>query len=147
GPVVDEAGAVEQHVDGAELGRGVADGTGVQDVEQAGADPRDAVQLRQLGGIDVGGDHRGTLARERLGRGAADALRRGGDERLLTLQPTGHVWSPRMSSGPASGRPCRPRLADRTPLSTPPEAGPQADCSGGASGYDPRTKTPRSDRH
>ena len=79
--VVDDAGAVEEHVDAADLADGLGHLLVVEDVEDAGRDARHAVELGELFGVDVGGDDGGAGLGERLDRGAADALRRGGDQR------------------------------------------------------------------
>ena len=53
----------------------------VEDVEDAGRDALHAVELGELFGVDVGGDDGGAGLGKCLDGGAADALRRGGDQR------------------------------------------------------------------
>src|SRR5690606_2375684 len=80
GAGMDHAGAVEQHVDAADLGDGLLHRGSGKHVEQAGGDAGHAIKLGELGGIDVGGDHPGAGPGKGFHRGPANALGGGGDE-------------------------------------------------------------------
>ena len=83
-----DAGAVEQDIDAANGGDGGGDRVGIEHVEHARLDIGQALQLSELGLVDVGGDDACALARKGFDRGAADALRGGGDEADLAVETT-----------------------------------------------------------
>jgi hypothetical protein len=87
-PAVDHPGAVEQHVDRAELGRQGQDRLGIQHVERARLA---ALDLGQQVGVDVGGDDPGAFAGEQLGAGLADALGRRGHQGGLAVKSVSHL--------------------------------------------------------
>ena len=70
---MDIAGAVEEHVDGADLLRQRLDRGVVGDIEAARRDPRRLGELRELADIDVGGNHLGPFGGKGESRGAPDA--------------------------------------------------------------------------
>lgn len=82
-----EARAIEQHVDGADRIGERVDRRAVAHVEHA----RIERAVAQRVDADVRRDHARTLAREPLGRRAADALRGGRDERRLASQSCFHI--------------------------------------------------------
>src|SRR5262249_48292111 len=81
------AGAVDEHVECAELGCGLLrerlDRRGRAYVEFAALYALDSLELFLS---QTGGDHAGTLGRKCIGDGTADPLSRRGDERELALQ-------------------------------------------------------------
>ena len=81
------AGAVDEHVECAELGRGLLrerlDRRGRAHVELAALYAFDAFKFLFF---QIGGDHAGAFSRKCLGDGTADPLSRRGDERELALQ-------------------------------------------------------------
>ncbi|MNT40165.1 hypothetical protein D3C72_1764620 [compost metagenome] len=77
---MDHAGAVEQHVDMADLCHRLVHGLGGEHVEHPRRHAGHAIEFGQLAGIDVGGDHLGPGGHEGLDRGAANALRGSSDE-------------------------------------------------------------------
>ena len=93
------AGAVEEHVDRADLGGERGDGEGVGHVEALRADVGSPCQVGQRGLVDVGRDHPRALAREGFRGGAADALGRGGDESGLAGESLRHGESFEVESG------------------------------------------------
>ncbi len=77
---MNEAGAVEEDVDGAEFGGESVDGVDVADVELAGFDRRvSGGEIFEEVFVDVGSEYLGAFSREGGGGGGADALACGGD--------------------------------------------------------------------
>ena len=87
---MDEAGAVEQHVDPADLGDGGRRHRHPEHVEPARRDARLAGEFRKQRLVDVGGVHRRTGAREGQRAGAAYALGGRGQQHDLALQTGRH---------------------------------------------------------
>ena len=87
-----EAGAVEQHVDAADLLDPGGNVIVAQHVEFARRDAGRSLQFLQRRFIDIGRMHSRAGPRERQGRCLADALRGGGEEDNLAFEASGHVW-------------------------------------------------------
>ena len=118
---MDDAGAVEQHVDAADLVDRRLDRVGRKHVEDARGDAGRAVELVELFGIDVGRDHLGAGIDKGMDRSAADALGGGGDEddlfgkvghgdfssvrcgRKPNLRPSGFRWRRNPTRCPSPG--------------------------------------------
>ena len=92
--MVHKTGAVEQHVDRANLGRKLGDRLLVGGVELPRGDAVDAGKLGERPGLEIGGPDLRALARERDGRSLAHALSRRGDECNLAPQSAAHRISP-----------------------------------------------------
>jgi hypothetical protein len=92
--LMNEAGAVEENVDGAEFGGESVYGVDVADVEFAGFDRRvSGGEFFEEVFVDVGGEYLGAFAREGGSGGGADALARGGDQCGFSLEAAGgHEW-------------------------------------------------------
>ena len=83
---MDEAGAVEEDVDGAFLGGATADRGWVANVEFHGAKIGPfRRECRECFLVNICGDHRRTFAGERQGGGPADALGGRGDQRRFVF--------------------------------------------------------------
>jgi hypothetical protein len=92
-PVVDEAGGVEEDVDGAlrvRLDRRCEHRARIGDVKAPRLAAGRACELGERLRVDVGGDDASALADERFGGGTADALPGRGDERRLAGEAIGH---------------------------------------------------------
>ncbi|MHC2795113.1 hypothetical protein ACVINZ_004125 [Mesorhizobium jarvisii] len=83
---MDKAGAVEQHVDAADLGEGGVDRLVVQHIELAGLDPRRLGKFGEKRLVDVGGVDGGSSLGEGQRARLADALRRRRDDNDLACQ-------------------------------------------------------------
>jgi len=85
--VVDEAGGVHEHVDGADLAGEPRDGFGRARIERAALRP---VQAFKPGLIEIGGPDGCTLAQKAFSNGAPDPLPRCGHNRDLAVQTPAH---------------------------------------------------------
>ena len=90
---MDEAGAVEQHVDRADLGEAGFHRVRVEHVKPARDDAFRAFQFGERLVVDVGGVDGGTGGREGQRAGAPYALRRRGDDDALACQILRHEVS------------------------------------------------------
>ncbi len=104
--VMDESGAIEQDVHGAEIGGDGEHGIIVGDIEEAGIDTGHAVQFSELVPIHVGGENLRAFSGESPRRGTANPLRGCGHQRPLSGQSVGHCSSrsvrrPRVIRGPS----------------------------------------------
>jgi hypothetical protein len=90
---MDDAGAVEEHVNATDLAKHGADSLVVEHVEHPCLDAG-PLQLGEFRLVDVRGNDAPALAREQLHRGPADTLRRGRDDRDLAGQSSRHISSP-----------------------------------------------------
>jgi len=89
GAVVNDAGAVEQHVDARQPREQRDDRGVVEDVERRHADVGDAGVALEQRRVDVGGPDLRALGRQRQRAGPTDALSRGRDQRRLAVQSHG----------------------------------------------------------
>ncbi len=88
-------GAIEQDVESAQVGGSRANRVGVGDVEEAGGDAGNPVELAQPLLVDIRGDDPRALGSEGLGRGPTDALGSRGYQGPLFHQSFGHSPSRR----------------------------------------------------
>ena len=94
---MDEAGAIEQHVDRPDLARQRRDRLGRAHVEPArlAGKPLEPVE------IEIGGDDLGAFGGEGLGGRATNARRRRGQHRNFSCEPAGHRLAPLPAVRPA----------------------------------------------
>ena len=81
--MVDESGAIEQHIDGANLLGGIGDGLSVENIKHSGLNAGKLIEVGEFACVEVGGDHPSPLGCIGLDRGASYALRRCGDQSRL----------------------------------------------------------------
>jgi hypothetical protein len=89
GAGMDDAGAIEEDVDMADLGDRFFNRRVGEHVEHARRDIGRAIELAELGFVDVGRDHFGASLGKGARRGLANALGSGGDENDFSGQ-VGH---------------------------------------------------------
>lgn len=91
---MDEAGAIEEDVDGTKFrGKGI-NGGGIADIEWTDTNSRTGGrEFCEEIGADVGGEDLGAFAGEGCGGGCADSLARSGQQSFFTLEAAGgHDW-------------------------------------------------------
>ena len=91
--VVDDAGAVEEHIHFAGFARHLGDGRLVGDVQYPGSNASFPLEVGKGGGIHIGRPDLRAFASERERRRASHPLRRRGDERHLAFQTSCHEGS------------------------------------------------------
>ena len=91
--VVDDAGAVEEHIRFAGFARHLGDGRLVGDVQYPGSNASLPLEVGKGGGIHIARPDLRAFASERERRRASHPLRRRGDERHLACQTSCHEGS------------------------------------------------------
>ena len=88
------AGAVEEHVERADLISRSCHGTGIADVQRPAGDALQRGEAGELGFVDIGGPEPRAFAVECDGGRVADPLPRCRDQRGLAGKPPGHRSAP-----------------------------------------------------